>query len=89
VADVKNGNQTAASYVLNRLGAKGHQTSQLKTASGTMPDVRGMGARDAVYRLERCGVKVHLHGRGKVKDQSLAPGKALQPGMVCDLKLEI
>lgn len=89
IADVKTGNTTAANYVLNRLGNKGHQTPQPKTVSGTMPDVRGMGARDAVYQLERCGVKVRLNGRGKVKDQSLLPGKNLQPGMVCELKLEI
>ena len=89
VADVKTGNQTASSYVLNRLGTKGRQAQQAKAVSGTIPDVRGMGARDAVYKLERCGVKVRLHGRGKVKDQSLLPGKTLQPGMVCELKLEI
>lgn len=89
IADVKAGNETAANYVLDRLATKGHQTPQRKTVKGTMPDVRGMGARDAVYQLERCGVKVRLHGRGKVKDQSLLPGKLLQPGMVCELKLEI
>jgi cell division protein FtsI (penicillin-binding protein 3) len=89
MADVKNGNQSAATYVLNRLGTKGQKSQQTKTASGTIPDVRGMGARDAVYQLERCGVKVRLIGRGKVKEQSLLPGKLLQPGMVCELKLEI
>ena len=89
VADVKTGNQTASSYVLNRLGTKGRQAQQAKAVSGTIPDVRGMGARDAVYKLERCGVKVRLHGRGKVKEQSIMPGKQLQPGMVCELKLEI
>lgn len=89
IADVKAGNETAAAYVLNCIGTKGNKTPQAKAVSGTIPDVRGMGARDAVYQLERCGVKVRLNGRGKVKDQSLLPGKALQPGMVCELKLEI
>jgi cell division protein FtsI (penicillin-binding protein 3) len=39
-----------------------------------IPDVRGMGARDAVYLLESAGVKVKLSGAGKVKRQSVPPG---------------
>ena len=89
VADVKGGNGQAASYVLNRIGAKGQQAPQPKTYSGTVPDVRGMGARDAVYQLERSGLKVRLHGRGKVKTQSLMPGKVIERGMVCELELEV
>lgn len=89
VADVKGGNETAATYVLNRIGAKGKQSPQPKTYSGTVPDVRGMGARDAVYQLEHCGMKVRVHGCGKVKEQSIMPGKRLQPGMVCELKLGV
>jgi len=89
VADVKSGNTAAASYVLDRIGAKGQQNIQAKSVQGTVPDVRGMGARDAVYALERRGIRVRIHGRGKVKDQSLLPGKALERGMVCELKLEI
>ena len=88
VADVKGGNGQAASYVLNRIGAKGQQSPQPQTTSGTVPDVRGMGARDAVYQLEHSGLKVRVNGRGKVKTQSLAPGKAIQRGMVCELQLE-
>ena len=53
-----------------------------------MPDVTGMGARDAVYMLERLGVKTRLKGRGRVKQQSIAQGKALQHGMCCELYLQ-
>jgi cell division protein FtsI (penicillin-binding protein 3) len=48
-----------------------------------------MGARDAVYLMERNGVKVQLSGRGKVKEQSLAAGSTVKNGMICTLKLEI
>ena len=34
---------------------------------GQMPDVRGMGAKDAVYLLEKEGWKVRVKGAGKVK----------------------
>ncbi|MCE2789819.1 MAG: transpeptidase family protein [Saprospiraceae bacterium] len=39
-----------------------------------VPDVRGMGARDAVFLLENMGLKVNLQGVGKVRSQSVAPG---------------
>jgi len=39
-----------------------------------VPDVIGMGARDAVYVLENLGLLVELEGRGQVKKQSIKPG---------------
>lgn len=57
--------------------------------SKTVPDVTGMGARDAVYLLESRGVKVRLHGRGKVTGQSLPSGHVIKKGEVCSLKLEL
>ena len=37
---------------------------------GKMPNVKGLGAKDAVYMLETCGFSVHLSGRGKVRTQT-------------------
>ena len=42
-----------------------------------MPNVKGMGLKDALYLLENMGVKVRVKGRGKVMAQSIAPGTAL------------
>jgi len=53
-----------------------------------MPNVHGMGARDAVYLVESRGVKVRLVGRGKVVKQSIEPGTPLKMGMKCELVLE-
>jgi cell division protein FtsI (penicillin-binding protein 3) len=53
-----------------------------------VPNVIGMGARDAVYLIEKRGVKCHVIGRGKVTEQSLEPGHYIQKGQVCTLKLE-
>ena len=53
-----------------------------------VPDVKGMGARDAVYMLESRGVKVRIEGRGKVVRQSLAAGRKVQKGDVCALRLD-
>lgn len=56
-------------------------------AQNVIPDVIGMGARDAVYMLETRGVKVHLTGRGKVYEQGLSPGHVIKKGETCLLKL--
>lgn len=52
-----------------------------------VPDVRGMGARDAVYLLESRGVKVSIHGCGHVKKQSIAPNTKIKKGMRIQLEL--
>jgi cell division protein FtsI (penicillin-binding protein 3) len=89
VPDVKNGNIMAADYVLGHLGVKGNVSHD---GSGTkrniIPDLTGMGARDAVYLLESRGVKAILRGRGKVKSQSIYSGTAVKQGMACELHLE-
>ena len=62
--------------------------SQSKTGKGLVPDVTGMGARDAVFLLENIGVKAKVRGRGKVKSQSIYAGTAVRQGMVCELVLD-
>ncbi|MFK8055711.1 MAG: penicillin-binding protein [Saprospiraceae bacterium] len=42
--------------------------------AGRIPDVRGMGIRDAMYLLESRGCRVDVRGRGQVKRQSIRPG---------------
>lgn len=45
-----------------------------------VPDTRSMSARDALYLLENKGLKVVLHGSGKVIRQSIKPDSPLKPG---------
>jgi cell division protein FtsI (penicillin-binding protein 3) len=52
-----------------------------------MPNVRGMGLKDAVYLLENMGLKVAIRGRGKITMQSVAPGTALAKGITVILEL--
>lgn len=47
---------------------------------GLVPDVKGLGLKDAVYLLENEGLKVTIQGRGKVEGQSLAPGTRITKG---------
>ena len=62
--------------------------SQMTTSRSIVPDVIGMGARDAVFLLESQGIKTRLNGRGKVKSQSIYSGTAVKQGMVCELYLD-
>jgi cell division protein FtsI (penicillin-binding protein 3) len=52
-----------------------------------MPNVRGMGLKDAVYLLENMGVKVSVKGKGKIISQSVAPGTTLGKGITVMLEL--
>lgn len=63
--------------------------SQQDISMERMPDLTGMGARDATYILERLGVKVKIDGTGHVKHQSIAAGTDLDDHMTCTLSLGI
>ena len=54
---------------------------------GTVPDVRGMSAREAVRKLVTLGLNAHASGNGIVVSQSLEPGTPLEPDAVCRLVL--
>ncbi|HZE86329.1 MAG TPA: penicillin-binding protein [Puia sp.] len=43
-----------------------------------MPDVKGMGLKDALYLLENMNIRVLPDGKGKVRSQSITPGTALK-----------
>jgi cell division protein FtsI (penicillin-binding protein 3) len=45
-----------------------------------VPDLLGMGAKDAVYLAERLGLNVQVEGRGKVVSQTIKPGTLVQRG---------
>ena len=90
VPSVLKGDNNAASYVLRQLGVNTANVpmASLDIVEGKMPDVIGMGARDAIYQLERQGVKVKLEGKGHVVRQSISTGTPIQPGMSCLLELK-
>jgi cell division protein FtsI (penicillin-binding protein 3) len=52
-----------------------------------MPNVKGMGLKDALFLLENMGLKVAVKGKGKIYGQSVAPGTALAKGITVMLEL--
>jgi cell division protein FtsI (penicillin-binding protein 3) len=59
----------------------------LANAPGTLPDVRGLSAREATRVLHRAGVEPRLSGSGVVQRQWPAAGTVIRPGQSCDLVL--
>ncbi len=55
--------------------------------SQVMPDVKGMGLKDALYLLENIGVKVIINGRGRIVGQSIQAGTALSKGLTVYIQL--
>lgn len=88
IPTVKKGDALAANYVLSHLQVKDFRAEDFKVSGNAVPNVTGMGARDAVYLLENKGIKTKLKGRGKVKAQSIYAGQPIKQGMVCELTLE-
>ena len=52
-----------------------------------VPDVTGLGLKDAVYLLENMGLKVEAKGRGKVIYQSIAQNTDFHKGQSINLEL--
>ncbi|MEQ1584991.1 MAG: penicillin-binding protein [Cyclobacteriaceae bacterium] len=52
-----------------------------------VPDVTGMSFRDAIYLLEKSGLRVSFEGRGRVTEQSLSPGTKISKGSRIYLRL--
>jgi cell division protein FtsI (penicillin-binding protein 3) len=54
------------------------QKIEVNSTQKIVPNVQGMGARDAVYILESKGMQVMIQGSGKVVTQSIAAGTAIK-----------
>jgi cell division protein FtsI (penicillin-binding protein 3) len=70
--DSSSGAEWAKMYSVN------HQAvlNDREVRKNIMPDLRGMGLKDALYLLEDLGLKVAIAGKGKVVTQSILPGTA-------------
>lgn len=100
----KNGNFKALETILGQMNLtlSGSKTNWVKTQTeekslrvepismikSTIPDLKGMGAKDAMYLLGQLGVKVQLMGRGKVIAQNIKAGTKAHKGQIILLNLE-
>lgn len=100
---VKNGNRDMLKYLLGKLNVEYRLESAdwlvtstdsvrinarpLTLIANLVPDVVGMGAKDAVYLLEKNGLRVLLSGQGTVRRQSIAAGSRITKGETIRLYL--
>ena len=56
------------------------QSQTINTAGNIMPDVKGMGLKDALYVLETAGMKIQVSGKGRIFNQSVAAGSSVAKG---------
>jgi cell division protein FtsI (penicillin-binding protein 3) len=61
-------------WAITSVGSSAILINDRKVKKNVVPDVRGMGVRDATYLLENTGLRVKINGVGKVVQQSIAPG---------------
>ncbi len=56
--------------------------------SQKVPNVRGMGLKDAIYILELFGLNVEFENYGKVVSQSITPGSRFNSGDIIKIRLQ-
>ena len=60
----------------------------LPEGQNLMPDVRGMGLKDALFLLESRGLKVRFSGQGTVTQQTISAGSRIVPGATVTITLK-
>ena len=68
--------------------SRGIANQEVKITEGAVPDVSGMGLKDALYVMGNSGLKALVRGSGKVVRQSLAAGTRVGKGYPIVLELE-
>jgi cell division protein FtsI (penicillin-binding protein 3) len=76
-----------AQWLSAEAGSQAYKIKERKMVSGLMPDVTGMGARDALYLLENAGLRTSINGKGSVVKQSVTAGTRIQKGQTVYLDL--
>ena len=82
--DVKSGD---FSYVKYTGGTEKLEMKGIHVRHDQVPDVLGMGLRDAIYLLESHGFRVRVEGRGTVRNQSISAGSNYNRGDEITIKL--
>ena len=60
---------------------------ELIMTENLIPNVKGMGAMDAIYLIERAGMRAQIEGKGVVKQMSAQPGTPVVKGAMIVLTL--
>jgi cell division protein FtsI (penicillin-binding protein 3) len=61
---------------------------EFNTVKGVMPDIKGMGLKDALFLAGNAGLKTKVKGSGKVVAQSIIPGSRIGRGLPLIIELQ-
>ncbi|WP_316813903.1 penicillin-binding protein [Pedobacter heparinus] len=100
--EAKAGESKSVKRVYNALGVKalyaarsggvdtnnGVAYEAYNTIKGVMPNVNGMGLKDALYLLGNAGLKAKVKGSGKVISQSIPAGNRIGKGLLVQIDLQ-
>jgi cell division protein FtsI (penicillin-binding protein 3) len=100
--EAKSGPSTPVKKVYGALGIKAlyaSKTAKLDTnngvayeeyniVKGVMPDIKGMGLKDALFLAGNAGLKTKVKGSGKVVGQSIAAGSRIGKGLALIIELK-
>ncbi len=76
--DIPFSDNTDGNWTIIRSGADTLSMKNRQIAQEVVPNVLGMGLRDALFILENKGLKVTVSGLGKVKKQSVPAGRRIK-----------
>lgn len=75
-------------WVTARAKEKEVELKDIPIKKGLVPNVVGLGAKDAVFLLESAGLKVSVSGSGRVTSQSIPVGRNVVKGQTISLVLK-
>ncbi len=75
-------NMESTNWISTVTGDDGIYTASWNYDNQSMPDLRGMGLRDAMYVMDAYNVKLIPQGKGKIVSQSTPPGVAIHNSTV-------
>ncbi len=80
-------NNANGTWIQTRVAGDSVTFREREYVENLVPNVEGMGIRDAIYMLENAGLKVLFRGRGTVTRQRPRAGSRAQPGSTVTIDL--
>lgn len=77
-----------AGWVKTKTNEKDMEAEKLAVYSNRVPDLKGMGAKDAMFLLGQLGLRVQVNGRGKVVSQDISEGSSVKKGQLIRIQLK-
>ena len=88
IPGVTRGDKQRAKAIIEGMGLTDKRVDLVENDSvplNVVPDVTGMGVKDAVYLLQEHGLRVRISGRGQIISQDIAPKSPVTKGKIITL----